>query len=98
LYFLFFLTTISSSDIYGQKSDRDLNNQEPVIASHSLTAEDVERLLVKPECLKPIPEGEGWSRIQNFPVSSKGITLSAELYLPIGEGPWPAVIIVLGRF
>ncbi len=89
---------MSSSDIYGQKSDRDLNKHEPVIASHRLTEKDVERLLVKPVCLKPILEEEVWSRIQDFPVSSKGITLSAELYMPIGEGKWPAVILVPGGF
>jgi len=48
--------------------------------------------------LKSFPRGEKWSRVQNFPVHSKGITLSAELYLPIDEGPWPAVILVPGGF
>lgn len=91
-------TAIASSDIYGQKPDKSLNKRAAVTPSHRLTAEDVARLLVKPACLNPIAEGDGWSRIQNFPVSSKGITLSAEIYLPEGEGPWPAVIIVPGGF
>lgn len=74
------------------------NKSQQVITSHRLTEKDVERLLVKPACSKTILQGEKWSRIQNFPVQTKGITLSAELYLPEGEGPWPAVIIVPGGF
>lgn len=91
-------TAISSSDIYRQKSAMDLSKSESAAASHRLSTEDIERLLDKPTCFKPILEGDRWSRIRKFPVSSKRITLSAELYLPEGEGPWPAVIIVPGGF
>jgi len=69
-----------------------------VAPSHRLTAAEVERLFVKPACLKSFSEDSEWSRIEDFPVQSKGITLSAKLYLPEGKGPWPAVIIVPGGF
>jgi pimeloyl-ACP methyl ester carboxylesterase len=91
-------TVLSSSVLYGQQSHKGLTKSDSLVSSHLLTANDIERLLVKPACLNPIPEGDRWSRIESFPVPSKGITVSAELYLPEGEGPWPAVIIVPGGF
>jgi len=89
---------ILSSNVYGQESNKDSDKNNPVIATHRLTAEDVERLLARPACLESAPEGDEWSRIEDFPVSSRGITLSAKLYVPTEEGPWPAVILVPGGF
>jgi len=71
---------------------------EARVPSHSLGAEEVARLLAKPTCLESVPDSGQMDRVQNFPVPSNGITLSAELYLPRGEGPWPAVILVPGGF
>ncbi|RPJ44305.1 MAG: alpha/beta fold hydrolase [Candidatus Latescibacterota bacterium] len=68
------------------------------IGSHTLGAEDVEKLLAKPTCFESLPESGPWGDVEDFPVSSNGITLSAELYLPGGEGPSPAVILVPGGF
>jgi hypothetical protein len=67
-------------------------------AAHVLGAEDVERLLARPACFSSLPDSGGWGRIEGFQVPSDGITLSAELYLPEGKGPWPAVILVPGGF
>lgn len=72
--------------------------KETSIASHKIGAEDVERLLAKPACFESIPDSGRWENIQRFLVPSNGITLSAELYLPRGEGPWPVVILVPGGF
>lgn len=66
--------------------------------SHVLGAEDVERLLLRPACFESLPDPGGWARIESLPVPSGGITLSAQLYLPKGEGRWPAVILVPGGF
>jgi len=66
--------------------------------SHVLGAEDVERLLLRPACFESLPDPRGWARIESLPIPSNGITLSADLYLPRGEGPWPAVILVPGGF
>ncbi len=72
--------------------------REAFSSSHSLGVKEVEKLLTRPACFESIPDSGRWGTIQNFPVRSNGITLSAELYLPKGDGPWPAVILVPGGF
>jgi len=66
--------------------------------SHQLSAEEVERLLSPPRCLESPGAGGAPARVEAFPVPSRGITLSAQLHLPAGKGPWPAVILVPGGF
>jgi dipeptidyl aminopeptidase/acylaminoacyl peptidase len=89
---------VSFSDIRGQDSDNDGGKKDFEHNSHMLTAEDIERLLVRPACLESVTDAGDWRHTQDFPVESDGITLSAQLYMPIGEGPWPAVILVPGGF
>jgi dipeptidyl aminopeptidase/acylaminoacyl peptidase len=72
--------------------------KQTLSASGNIAAEDVERLLAEPACFESVSDSRPWDNIQDFPVPSNGITLSAELYLPRGEGPWPAVILVPGGF
>lgn len=66
--------------------------------SHQLSAEEIERLLSPPRCLESPSAGGEPARVEAFPVPSNGITLSAQLHLPDGDGPWPAVILVPGGF
>jgi pimeloyl-ACP methyl ester carboxylesterase len=94
--FLVLIVTISTST--AQNSETITDNVEPANNSHILNSEQIDELLVKPSCIKPIRADEKWKSIEEFPVESKGITLSSELYLPEGEGPWPAVILVPGGF
>ncbi len=65
---------------------------------HLLAADEVEKLLARPACFEAFSDTGGWGRVEAFPVASRGIVLSAELYLPEGRGPWPAVILVPGGF
>ncbi len=90
--------TISLSHADGRDPDKDLDRKESGRDSHLIKAEEIERLLAKPECLQSVPDAEQWPRVHDFPVSSNGITLSAKLYLPKEEGPWPAIILVPGGF
>jgi pimeloyl-ACP methyl ester carboxylesterase len=71
---------------------------ETATSPHMLAAEAVERLLAKPVCFESSSDFDGRGDVHEFPVVSSGITLSAELYLPRGDGPWPAVILVPGGF
>ncbi len=90
--------TVLSSGTNGQKTGIDSSKNDSVNGSHRLTGEDIERLLVKPTCLESVADADKWDIVHDFPVSSGGITLSAKLYMPDGEGPWPAVILVPGGF
>jgi pimeloyl-ACP methyl ester carboxylesterase len=89
---------LSSTDVHGRNSDTDLEKGKTGLGPHRLTAEDIERLLVKPVCLQSFSDTSEWGLVEDLPVSSKGIALSARLYLPEGKGPWPAVILVPGGF
>ena len=89
---------ILSSALTGQTNDRNSGGDSDNRVSHILTSEKVEKLLVRPACLKSFSGSETWARIQDFQVRSKGITLSTALYLPKGKGPWPVVILVPGGF
>ncbi len=77
---------------------KSVDSKVPITDSHLLTAEEIDRLLVKPAALQSVPDADAWDLIENFPITSDGITLSAKIYLPAGEGPWPAVILVPGGF
>jgi pimeloyl-ACP methyl ester carboxylesterase len=89
---------LSSTDIQGQDSGTDIEKRKTGLGPQRLTAEGIERLLVKPACLQSFSDTNEWGLIEDLPVSSKGITLSARLYMPEGKGPWPAVILVPGGF
>lgn len=89
---------ISLLDASAQNSVVDTGRIEADSNSQILSAEDIERLLVKPACLESITDTDEWCCVEDFPVSSNGIMLSAKLYIPIGKGPWPAVILVPGGF
>ena len=92
------LIIISTSLGKIHRSDEEQIRNKDAPESHRLSAGEVERLLMKPPCMESFNNTGEWSRIRDFPVRSKGITLSAELYLPEGGGPWPAVILVPGGF
>ena len=85
-------------NICAQSPDPAREESGSAKSEHRLSKEEVDRLLVKPECRVHTPENDDWDRIRDFPVSSNGIRLSAKLYLPEGEGPWPAIILVPGGF
>ncbi len=74
------------------------NESQSFITRHSLSAEAVKSLLAKPSCFDTTSDSRLEYRVQDFPVTSNGTTLSAELYLPDGKGPWPAVILIPGGF
>jgi pimeloyl-ACP methyl ester carboxylesterase len=92
------LMIIFSRGIYGQLPVQYPGEGDAVIDRHVLTEKQVDRLLVKPVCLESIDNADEWSHVEDLPVSSDGVTLSAKLYLPVGEGRWPAVILVPGGF
>jgi len=96
------LTTLSLAVVFpddnGTAADKKQNGGEFSSDPHLLTADAVDRLLVRPACLESVVDADAWERVEDFPIASKGITLSAKLYLPEGEGPWPAVILVPGGF
>jgi uncharacterized protein len=79
-------------------ADTREDDSATAVSSRHLGAAEVERLLAEPACLGASAGQDRWDRVQDFPVSSNGITLSAQLYLPEGTGPWPAVILVPGGF
>jgi hypothetical protein len=85
------LAVLSSSDLYGQQSRKGLTKSDSLVSSQVLTAKDIERLLVKPACLNPIPGGDRWSRIQNFPVL-KGPYLGQKLPGQIPEPFAPSLL------
>jgi pimeloyl-ACP methyl ester carboxylesterase len=92
------LLAISLTDAQAQTAAEGADKGDHQTGPCTLTAETVEKLLVRPACLETEGNPDEWRGIQDFPVDSKGITLSAKLYLPDGEGPWPAVILVPGGF
>lgn len=92
------IVAIFLSSASGQNSYKNSDKVNRAINSHKLTSAEIERLLIKPSCLNSAPITDEWDRIEEFPVVSKGITLSAKLYIPDGEGPWPAIILVPGGF
>lgn len=100
--FVIYMTILSlaglASGTYGQKSIESKTRNISKEARHRLFPEEIERLLVRPACFDSIPGTDEGDRIRDFPVLSNGITLSAKLYLPEGEGPWPAIILVPGGF
>ncbi len=91
-------TGVSLSGAYGRNSDNDIEKGKASLNPHRLSAEEIERLLIKPACLQSFPDTDEWDLVEDYPVLSKGITLSAKLYRPEGKGPWPAVILVPGGF
>ncbi|MFC1527484.1 alpha/beta hydrolase family protein [Candidatus Neomarinimicrobiota bacterium] len=66
--------------------------------SNILTNERVEQLLVRPICLDYYDNIETWENTKDFRVESDRIFISAELYLPYGDGPWPTIILIPGGF
>jgi len=92
------LITISSLNILGQNKDKESIPNEAELNSHRLRPDDVETLLMRPASLGSPGDGNQWRNVHDFPVVSNGIILAAKLYLPEGEGPWPAVILVPGGF
>jgi dienelactone hydrolase len=67
-------------------------------AGHVLTPEEVAKLLVRPRCFgSPGNTTESYV-IRDRAIPSKGISLSAQLYLPAETGKWPLVILVPGGF
>jgi dienelactone hydrolase len=67
-------------------------------SDHILNSEEVATLLVRPECFGSPGDTSHPYIIKDYSIPSKGIELSAQLYLPSGEGPWPAAIMVPGGF
>ena len=76
-----FLVSMSSPDAQvsttGQKTDSKPSQDSSCVLSQS----EVDKLLIKPTCLKSSTSNDEWDLVEDFPVSSKGITLSATLYL-----------------
>jgi dienelactone hydrolase len=67
-------------------------------SDHILSSEVVEKLLIRPECFGPPSDTTRPYVIQDHVIPSKGISLSAQLYLPSATDRWPLVILVPGGF
>jgi dienelactone hydrolase len=67
-------------------------------ADHVLTPEEVAKLLVRPGCLGSPGNTTESDVVRDCAIPSKGISLSAQLYLPAESGKWPLVILVPGGF
>ena len=67
-------------------------------AKHILGSREVKKLLVRPECFGSPGDTTRPYLIQDCVIPSKGISLSAQLYLPSATGKWPLVILVPGGF
>ncbi|HEX7402000.1 MAG TPA: hypothetical protein VF369_07460, partial [candidate division Zixibacteria bacterium] len=67
-------------------------------SDHILGSEEVKKLLTKPECFGSLGDTARTYLIKDYSISSKGISLSAQLYLPSDTGKWPLVILVPGGF
>lgn len=66
--------------------------------SHILTSEQVEKLLSKPACRESFKRSDTTYQIEKMEIPSNGIRLYCELYLPLGEGKFPLVILTHGGF
>jgi len=69
-----------------------------IVANNTIDSAAVAQLLVRPSCLETYIDSVITWVVQDFPVQSKGITLSGQLYLPRHEGRRPLVILVSGGF
>ncbi len=67
-------------------------------SDHVLTSEEVAELLIRPECFGSPGDTVQPYLIQDCVIPSKGISLSAQLYLPSERGRWPLVILAPGGF
>jgi pimeloyl-ACP methyl ester carboxylesterase len=69
-----------------------------VKSDHVLSSEEIAELLIRPKCFGPPGDTARPYLIQDCVIPSKGISLSAQLYLPSESGRWPLVILVPGGF
>lgn len=67
-------------------------------SDHILSSEEVATLLARPECFGSPGDTSHPYIIKEYSIPSKGIELSAQLYLPSEEGNWPLAILVPGGF
>jgi dienelactone hydrolase len=71
---------------------------EKAKSDNILSSEEVATLLARPECFGSPGDTSHPYIIKDYSIPSKGIELSARLYLPSEEGHWPAAILVPGGF
>ena len=67
-------------------------------SSHILTSEQVEKLLSKPACRESFKRSDTTYQLEKMEIPSNGIMLYCELYLPLGQGKFPLVILTHGGF
>jgi predicted acyl esterase len=67
-------------------------------SGHILDKEAVTKLLTRPPCFASQADTLQSYVIKDCPVPSNGISLSAQLYLPLETGKWPLVILIPGGF
>jgi dienelactone hydrolase len=67
-------------------------------SDHILSSEEVEKLLIRPVCFGSPGDTVRPYLIQDYMIPSKGILLSAQLYLPSENDRWPLIILVPGGF
>jgi dipeptidyl aminopeptidase/acylaminoacyl peptidase len=65
---------------------------------HILSGEEVTKLLTRPECFGSPVDTARPHLTKDYIIPSKGVSLSAQLYLPSETGKWPLVILVPGGF
>lgn len=66
--------------------------------SHILTSEQVEKLLSKPACRESFKRSDTTYQKEKMEIPSNRVTLYCELYLPLGAGKFPLVILTHGGF
>jgi hypothetical protein len=67
-------------------------------SGHILSSEEVATLLARPECFGSPGDTTQPYIIKDYSIPSKGVELSAQLYLPSEVGLWPVAILVPGGF
>jgi pimeloyl-ACP methyl ester carboxylesterase len=72
----------------------DVNTQ----SNHIFSSEEVAKLMTRPECFGSPGDTTQPYVIKDQVILSKGVLLSAQLYLPSEVGKWPLVILVPGGF
>lgn len=92
------LIMISSAIALGQTDDSEITLTETAAKLNRLTADSIEALLIRPACFEFAGSPDQYDNVHDFPVVSGGITLATKLFMPEGDGPWPAVILVPGGF
>jgi pimeloyl-ACP methyl ester carboxylesterase len=107
LFILIFSTVLTASGLSAQSDRKDTTNN-----SHILKSEEYERLIQKPSCLEQyIPNQTGplfkigsdennppdsTFRVLEYDVPSDSIIIHGWLYLPLGDGKYPLIVLTNG--